>query len=295
MNTILKDQNTIDSINLLKAQRVAYSNAKKIQLGFELIAVIVALTLPIFYIFLSEYKMLVGSIATGLSILALFIDRFQKKVTKTGASIQETFDRSVFKLPETKYSGVEKVSIEKILSLANKYDKNDLKNWYSKSITQETPHNIAVVICQKSNLHWDVGLRKKYRNFLWAITIIYFLLFITTIEREFSKTDTFFLELLFLILGSAAFIKYVFTTIFEKEDIIKEKKDLNLKLDELIKNYKSNGSEPDINQLSEIQTVIFNTRRKGVKVPDWFYEFYKKKQEKEMNKTAKAIVKSINN
>lgn len=293
MNTIQKDQNTEDSINLLKAQSVAYTKVKKIQLSYELIAVIVALSTPIFYIFLPDYKTIFGYIGSSLSIIALIIDRIQKSKTKTGASIQEMFDRKIFKLSEAEFSGMEKVNSEKILSLAGQYKGDSMENWYSRKITPKTPHNIAVVICQKSNLYWDITLREKYKKILIYISIIYFILFIVTIANSYSKTNDFLFNLFLLLVASSAFIKYSFSTITEKWDMIKEKNNLNIKLDGLINKYNTDGTEPSKEQLSEIQTVIFNTRRKGIKVPDWFYQYHKKQQEKEMDNNAKSLVKKI--
>lgn len=291
MNTIITDQNSEQCIRLLKAQRVQYSKAKRIQLGFELLSLIVALSIPVFYIFFPAYKTQVGIIGSILSILALIIDRFQKKLTKTAASIQDQFDRIVFKLKPAKLQGSANINSEKIIKLSNKYKKDDVKNWYSENINNTIPHKIAVILCQKANLHWDVTLRRKYRNFIWGLVILYFLLFTIALGSGCELTKEFIYDLLLLLTGGSAFIKYSATTINEKNDMISEKNVINLEIDKMLQAYSKKGIEPKINEIESIQNIIFNSRKKSIKVPDLVYYIFKQKQENEMNDIASAIIK----
>jgi hypothetical protein len=289
MNNIIERQNQPEYIRLLKAQRIAYSLAKKYQMGFETIALIVAMTLPIIYIFIPEYKTIIGSIGALLSIIALIIDRVQKHITKEAASIQEQFDRGLFELDWDQYNGAKKVSPEKIISYSKKYDKTDIFNWYSENITANIPQNIAVLLCQKANIHWDNTLRKKYRLLIIILGLVFVGLMITAIALQFSRTSDFFCQSFLLLVGSAAFIKYCWSVIADKTDIIREKKDLGEKLDKCIAEFKTSKIEPSKEDLARIQTAIFNSRKKGVKVPDWFHIWHREKQENEMNEMTRII------
>jgi hypothetical protein len=290
MNTILEHQNKPEFIRLIKAQRVAYSDAKKYQLGFEFIALFVAMALPIIYIYWPEHKTIAGCVGALLSLVSLIIDRVQKHITKTAASIQEQFDRELFKLDWDQYNGTNKVDPEKIISYSKRYTKEDVYNWYSENITSSIPHNMAVVLCQKANLQWDKELRKEYRNLILTLSLFYACLMIASIALYFSKTYEFLGQLFLMLVGSAAFIKYCYTVIIDKTDIIKEKEELASKLNILLEKYKKSQSQPSKENLSRIQTTIFNSRRKSVKIPDWFYNLRKKKQEKEMNETTKILL-----
>ena len=290
MNSIITDQNSDQCIRLLKAQRVQYAKAKRIQLGFELLSIIVALSIPVFYIVLPAYKTQAGITGSLLSLLALIIDRYQKRLTKTAASIQDLFDRTLFKLKPGKFQGIENISSESILKLSKKYKKTDVKNWYSRNINGKIPHKIAVILCQKANLHWDVTLRTKYKNLIWLFVVLYFTLFLIALATNCKFTMEFIYDLLLLLAGGSAFIKYSATTINEKGDIIREKKSISLEIDKMLGNYASKKIEPKIDEIENIQNVIFSSRKKAVKVPDWFYYIFKSKQENEMDEIALAII-----
>lgn len=288
-NDILEKQNRPEFIRMIKAQRVAYSYAKKYQMGYEAAAVLVAILLPVVYIFFPEYKTGAGWIGAVFSIAAIIIDRVQKHITKDAASIQEQFDRELFGLDWDNYSGAKKVDLNKIISYSEKYKKKDVQNWYSENITSDIPHNIAVLLCQRANLHWDKTLRKKYRLLIGLLALIFIALMVTAIGIHFSRTRDFCFNIFLLLVGSAAFIKYCYTVIIDKTDIIKEKEDLAAKIDALIEEYRKSNRVPAKEDLSRIQTAIFISRKKSVKIPDWFYYRFRDKQEKEMNQTTKIV------
>jgi hypothetical protein len=294
MNEILQYQNSAESIRYLKAQRAGYSGAKKIHLGFEAVALMVGITIPLFYIFLPEYKTMVGFIGAILSIIGLVVDWKQKKLTKTAASIQEMFDRKLFKLPNNNFANTEDVPMEKIVALAKKCP-DAMTNWYSENITPFIPHKIAVIICQKANLTWDMAVRKKYRVCMSILVLVYFFVFAAALVGKDHDTSDLLKHIFLLLVGAAAFIKYAYSVLSENSDIIKEKTGLNLAIEKIVTEFYKSGKEPSIGNLSNIQTVIYNTRKKSTKVPDWFNNYYSKKLEQEMNDVAAAIISNIIN
>lgn len=277
-------------LRLLKAHRTAYSEIKKLQLGFELIALIIALALPFAYIFFPEIKTGVGIVAALLSIVAIVIDRIQKKKTKAAASIQEKFDRALFELDENIYDRPNILSTEEIIALANRYKGDDLSDWYSKKITTAIPHNMAVLLCQKANLSWDASLRKKYRAMIWVLLLIYSGGTFYTASVTFNETREFLWQTLFLLVGGAAFVKYCVGVILEKGDIINEKTELSKLIDKHFQDYKSNRIEPTKCQLSHLQSKIFISRTKTVKIPTWFYRVFKSQDEVSMDQMTKGII-----
>lgn len=290
MNKIVETQNRPDMLRLLKAHRAAYSEIKTLQLGFELVALIIALALPFTYIFIPAIKTGVGVIGALLSIVAIVVDRIQKRGTKAAASIQEKFDRTLFELDENIYDRPTIVSTDEIIALADRYKGDDLANWYSKKINVNIPHNMAVLLCQKANLSWDASLRKKYRTMIWALLVICSVGTIYTIAVTFEDTDEFLLHTFFLLVGGAAFFRYCIGVILEKGDIINEKTDLSKLIDKHFHEYKISKAQPSSCQLSHLQSKIFITRTKTVKIPTWFYRMFKSKDEKTMDQMTQGII-----
>jgi hypothetical protein len=277
-------------LRLLKAHRTAYSEIKRLQLGFELLALIIVLALPFTYIFLPELKTGVGIIGALLSIVAIAIDRIQKRRTKAAASIQEKFDRTLFELDENVYDRTTTISTDEIIALADRYEGGDPTNWYSQKINVNIPHNMAVLLCQKANLNWDASLRKKYRAMIWVLLLIYSVGTIYTLAVTFNDTNEFLLHTFFLLVGGAAFFKYCIGVILEKGDIINEKNDLSKLVDKHFQEYKISKVQPSICQLSHLQSKIFIARTKTVKIPSWFYRMFKSEDEKTMNQMTQGII-----
>ncbi|WP_347841554.1 S-4TM family putative pore-forming effector [uncultured Draconibacterium sp.] len=99
MNNIQTNQNKADFIRLLKAQRVAYSIAKRC-MSVEVIILLISIIFPILLIFFPDLveQSLVIILSGGLVILSVLLNNLMKNRTNVAAKIQEEFDTKLFNL-----------------------------------------------------------------------------------------------------------------------------------------------------------------------------------------------------
>jgi SMODS-associating 4TM effector domain len=278
--SIATHQNTKENIELIAAQRYLYSKAKKLRTGRILISLFLALIVaPATIILLPEFKIGVG-VFSSIWVVAMFlINHFEGSTIKYAATIQEQFDTTVFAINWNKFLVGNRISIEIITNATRKYrgDRVKLQNWYGD--LSEMPHNLGVLVSQRSNLVWDWRLRKY---FAWTI-IISLLLLIggdTSIAYniEISKQD--FILGLFLPSISAIIIGIRETK--EHFEIASGKEKLEGQLTDLLDLAVSQKQNIDNQDLRQIQDKIFELRKKAALIPDWWYNMLKGEFEKDM-------------
>jgi len=289
MNNIAELQNTENHIDLLCAQRFVYTKAK---IAFQtriLLSVLFAILGPILILNFEAIKVYVAVVAVSYAFLdLLFLRRLENNYREDGAKIQELFDTGLFKLDWNNIVVGDRPDTEKIFSYSRKYkEKNDLTNlynWYSPEIGG-LDLNEAVVVCQRTNIWWDVSLRDKLFWFLsmglLALTLLIFLFF--------SKDST----VLFSILASLLPLyeslgEYIKS---QREAIIKTKA-LKSRLEDFIERL-IEGQKINSSDLRITQDEIYRHRSASLFVPDWFYFIFRSKQEDEMNYSAKYYVGRI--
>ncbi|MFA6072155.1 MAG: S-4TM family putative pore-forming effector, partial [Janthinobacterium sp.] len=224
MNTILTDQNRPEMIRLLRAQSVAYDQAKNVQF-VELWAQVFSLVTPVIGILaLPQTYERCAVLATTIFLVingATFL--LGKKKTDIAANIQEQFDTALFKLPWQPLSKGEKVPIDDIVKLAKDCRRTDLTDWYSNEITLNIRHSNAVLLCQDSNLIWDASLRKLFKNHFITFSIIYYTLFVSYL----IYVDKSFTESLLILSPTFPFLLFSIITLYNVTDLIKEKRELS--------------------------------------------------------------------
>jgi hypothetical protein len=287
MNDLTSRQNKVDLIELLKAQRIAYSQCKTFQL-FDVVSIIVALIFPILTLKLAEFQNTINAFGVIWTIAYLLTEYYRKNKTTQGAIIQEQFDTELYNMKWNDVLCKDKLSIDTIQGLSSKYSKNDLSNWYSSKIDSAIPNEIAVILCQRINFSWEITQRKKFVLFLSMLTGLYYL---TYIAIGF-KNNIGFYDLLVILSPSISFLVYGVMNILSLNGHIKSKNETLRIIDNELENYKSQRAIPTNEKLRQIQDVIFNERTVPEKVPDWFYRLNKTKNEDFIDK---LIVKIQNN
>ncbi|TAJ10446.1 hypothetical protein DMA11_19065 [Marinilabiliaceae bacterium JC017] len=276
MNNIISEQNNAGNIQLLKAQRVAYTISKNCSI-VEYVIVAISMIIPIVLIFkpsLNQQSSVV--IFSGLlMIISILLDGFMKNRTSVAAKIQEQFDNNLFHLNWNKLLCENMVENEDIIRLAKRYKKNDLNNWYSTEIKSDLNQEIAVLLCQKTNVFWDKDLRKKYKVILYTILAIYYLLIVSIGYMKNIPFESFTL----IFLPSLTFLKYQIQLISNQNQIIKKKESIITKINELLNTFKTTNNLPDYSDLREIQNAIYSLRTHLNKVPNWLYRLYKNSYE----------------
>lgn len=287
MNTILVDQNKPELIKLLKAQRVAYTEAKRIQ-NIEWWVQIISLISPLVGILVLPriYEQGFIYLTTVLLIFYAITYILGKNKTKEGANIQEQFDTKIFNLPWDSFLVGDKVDTHRIIELSRNYKKDDLKDWYSKEIKPDIEERVAILICQNINLTWDSSLRKRFINYFTIFTITYCFIFLIII---FCK-NLGFQESTNLFLPVFPYLLFAVINISNQNEILLKKKIVKDKIRDCLEKYKQYSQQPSIEELRSIQNLIYNERSKPEKIPNWFYRRYKENMESTLDECVISLI-----
>lgn len=291
MNNIVRKQNTEEFIDLLCAQRHSYTKAKTVFVFRLVLSVLFAVLGPILILNLERLQGYVAISAIFYTIIDYFILRnIENRHRQDGAKIQESFDTGLFNLDWNNLVVGERPDNEKVYSYSQKYkSKNDIENltnWYSQDISElELPN--ATVICQRTNIWWDVALRERL---FWMITVgiivITFIIFI------------YFYENSVVLLSILATLLPLYETLVDyaksQRSSITRTKALKNKLENIIESIIA-GNTVDTQELRTTQDEIYRHRASCLFVPDWFYFLFRDEQEGQMNYSARHYIDRITN
>lgn len=274
MNDIITRQNNPNFIELLKAQRVAYSQCKRFQF-FDVVSIIIAILFPILTLKFPEYQNTINAFGVIWTASYLLTEVYRKNKTTQGAIIQEQFDTELFNLKWNEVLCKDKTNIDTIKELSAKYTKSDLSNWYSTKIRNSNPNEIATLLCQRINFSWEITQRQKFVFFLSFLAILYYGIYVVVG----FKNNIGFFDLLVILSPSISFLVYSALNVISLNSHIKSKNETLKFIDKELEKYKLNRIIPSTETLRQIQDVIFTERTVPEKVPDWFYRLNKSKNE----------------
>ena len=297
MNTLLQDQNNPSFIRLLKAQWIAYNNAKKYQI-IDVISFLIALSPTVlFFIDFSDSNEDISKLTKVTSILAIagvvwslisiFSQSFIDKQTQIGATIQDQFDTQLFKLETNSILIGNWIETSQIVQLSKKYSKEDLKNWYSINIPDDIDNYASVLLAYKCNTIYSKSQRRKYVNFLKIILVIYYGgLISVSLYNDIKVFD------LFLLLApSISALVYIAQTIYSQNGIILTYEKINILVEEKYRSFKATQVIPTGTELRQIQDLFYTQRLISNKVPTWFYKIFKEKTEEVVNESIEIMTK----
>jgi len=282
MNPILNKQNSPENIRLLKASSVAYKKAKLWEILITDFLIILAIAYPVYYIYSTNEKIklaLFGCSFFLTILIQLFTNSFKGNTSK-GALFKEEFDVSIFELPWK--TTLRKPDQAEVSKYSLEYKGKEIKNWYSTKLSSNISHNVAVAICQRINTGWDIELRKTYRSWLKGFLIAYSIgLFCFFVLLKVDGLTIFLIG--FSILS---FYTHLFSLISGHSLVIQKRENISKKLDEIIISKKHITT----NELRDIQDEIYLTRQEPAKVPDFFFNLYKK----QMNLEFEDYIETVN-
>lgn len=283
-STIPQKQNEAKSLNLLAAQRLLYSRAKRIGTVKLFLAIATAaLVIPLALGYFADFKPYMGLIGFVITIVNTFVitKSINKKVLQA-AQIQEEFDVHVFGIPTNESLVGGNVTRDLRNSLSDQYgDQTDLKNWYPDTST--TSPEKAVLISQRANLVW--GWRQRQFFLGWVKTITFLLLLIPmsyAFWQDISFRDYFlklFLPILpLMVLGIETMLKH--------QKVLDLQKSKEKEIEKILKGSGLISKE----KLRVIQDAIFRNRKENAMTPDWVYSLKKDSYEKQMKESTKEII-----
>ncbi|MEI6866841.1 S-4TM family putative pore-forming effector [Flavicella sp.] len=294
MNTLLKDQNSKPLIRLLKAQRIAYDNAKQYQF-IDLVSVLIALspTALLFVDFkevdpnlsemskLSKITSIIAVIGVLWTLLSIFAQSIMDRQTKEGAIIQDQFDSTLFKLDRNKILVEKWIETSQIVSLSKKYKKEDLKDWYSINIPDNIDNDASVLLAYKCNSIFAKAQRKKYVIFIQVMIFLYYgILLSLSFVNEILVFD-----LILLFAPSTPALIFATLTIKAQKGILSNYEKINNLVENLFSEYKTTKKVPSKSELRQIQDLFYTQRLIASKVPTWFYRIFKSNTEDIVNES----------
>ena len=274
MNTLLQDQNTEPYLRLLKAQNSAYNKAKRFQI-IDIVSILIALSPTVLLFFDLNHATLVAVIGVIWTLISIFSQVFMDKQTKTGAIIQDQFDTSLFKIDRNEILVGDKIEISKILELSKPNKNENLTNWYSTKINSTLPHEIAVLLAYKCNAIWGKSQRKQFTIFIKIMIVLYYGGMVAL--SLYKNTGLF--DLIVWLAPSIPALVFGTTTIKAQNGIIQTYERINKIIDDLYKKYIENTTLPSNLELRQIQDLYYTQRLISNKVPNWFYNIFKKRTE----------------
>lgn len=273
-NEILSQQGKDENIELLKAQRQLYSDAKVLNYWHSAISLVLPIVVVIVQLWMGANWLIPTATYIVIELVIILVTcglLFQKRIEKTefAAKIQQNFDSRVFGV-NFECSDASPTVIEKY---AAKYDsKGKLIQpclpWYASAIAG-LPSNKAVGLCQKENLQWTRNLSNYCYWPVLAIclVIISFTVFLIAVMNVSPAS------ICFLLCPTTWACReiYGFTRYKLALTGLESWESLDLE---------------SIRNVNEFQKKIFSYRKSSALIPDYMYE---KRREVEETKADKVI------
>lgn len=292
MNQISLIQNSEKQLQRLAAQRELYNAAKSLHLLQIILTVILPVALALVALYITSYAVVsaifgVLSLIVDMSLIDLAITKNKEKAAK----IQELFDCDVLELPKSPLKVVDDVTVEVVLQHYNAHAKiasniEKIRNWYPTRI-HELPLHIARIICQRINCWWDSKLRRKYAFILKCICIAVFgSMLLIGYLRDLTLID--------VTLIASGLIPLFQFSIKQANDNI----EAACRLDQLVQFSISlwekalNGESVDSlkSDARKLQDEIYEHRKRSPLILNFYYHWFRDKDELLMNKTADILV-----
>lgn len=299
MSTISQKQNEDVHIRQLKAQRMLYDEVRKIKL-IRLVGTVILNAIWVYFAttnWHSEFLVVAGS-GVLLAFEYLTESLWQEKMHKKAALVQELFDTEVLELPwneDHPLIGNKPLADEVARWAASynekRYRKAPLPDWYSKKV-DAVPLPYARLCCQKSNIDWDVGLRKRYISgyviLLLSIVAVFGIAISFWGLAEINKLWIFFAAILPVLRIGWEESKGNFKAI---ENLKTMKNRIDAKWLEILQD---EASEAEITASARVwQDEIFRHRLLGPVLPRYLYNRKRPKDEEEMNRGSSALAEEV--
>lgn len=290
-NNIVELQNKPENIKMLKAMRHLYSKVGVLTNYYFIFCVLVPIVISFAKPFISsdDYQVLFHSmIAYNLLslIVGLWLECKIKKERVLAAKIQQQFDCNVFELQWNKYTFGTQPSLEDINSNVKSSNDEDFINWYDREV-DTVDRMLAVIICQRINLTYDVALRKKFLSY---ITLICSIIFIAIMVVAFCENEGLRTTIVFVAVPLIPIIRWFFSTRKANSDNMEKCERIKKIIDDYLEEYRSNGIVFSDIDLCEIQNCIYEHRKTAFKIPDFIYNKMRSKQEEATHITVGELI-----
>lgn len=289
---LIAEQNKPARIALLRAQRLFYARARLCQNSFT----ILALVLPALGLFFgARFPQLRPFLGAG-AILVLLLEvgvfsRMQRADCKRGAKVQEQFDTEVLQLDWNRLVAGAKVDAEEIRGITSTpqtaAELDSLKNWYEPVIA-ELPLPVGRLICQRTNLAYDLRVRRRYASLLlWSAVALFVCLTLVGLYQKLTVNDL----ILTMVLPLLPFAAFALREQRKQGDTIETLEALKAEVERLWDKALGGASPAELTFGSRaIQDAIFRHRTSAPLVVGWLYTRLRNKEEDVTQHAAQLLV-----
>lgn len=281
-NGILVRQNDNNSIAMLAAQRQLYRDAKKFGTLSIALSVWVPFALAVILLFVSPnsvWQDVSYAVAIGSMIFSFVVDKWIDEKKKLAAFIQQKFDTHVYSMPwnsrlfgQNRNVNHEIVTYSKRI-LGNQKEKDLLYDWYPPVIDSKGLLD-GILLCQRENYWWDVGLRKRFKVIsIMVITVLSIAVFAMGLLKNESVA-----QLLWRFAFIVPMLEWLLNTVKQLNKDIVALNDLDAAI--------NGDSTKTMNDLQDIQRMIFEHRKGCYAIPDYVYRLFKDNDEDKAHREA---------
>lgn len=285
--SIYRRQQEKDITRLIKGQRILYSKSKdfnKSNLFLISIYIFTGLVILYFNKVSFVFPMLsieavrgISNLLTIITIIASFkFDERAAEFKNKAAQIQQYVDADLYSAcigkPNAKWGNLP--TLAQLEDWLRGYhvdiDKMTLGPWYN-DYSNETPFK-QILNCQHENLRWEDSLHDEFEKFVAAIIVIgvfaFFLIELCINAR-----------IMWILMDIGPFVPAIRYWYSLSCKIKKDKARINKAMEKYYSIYDKiqNNQTVKINDLIDLQTLIYENRRDSYPIPDWFHKWYEKK------------------
>lgn len=287
--SIFSRQNDAFLLQCQVAQRSEYSRAKRVArwktiftLSFAVLS-IVASILDVDWL-----SAVSGLLAVALIIFNKYSDEYIASSKKHAASVQQYIDATLYAAAidssVSDWGDVpNKSDLAATVSEYENADTSSVENWYSDY--SGLPGEEEIFRCQSENIRWDYGLHKAFRIFqivvLATVAIVMLIAFIIA--------DPNFVKLICVLSWFTPIAEYAYSVYKEVGESIALLQKVDKLSTEIEKKLAASSSRTIKRELIKLQHQIWERRENGFMIPDWFYEWHRKKQQEKEDRIAKVI------
>ncbi|MCI5165194.1 MAG: hypothetical protein D3903_03675 [Candidatus Electrothrix sp. GM3_4] len=296
-NQICSKQNDRLQLQRLAAQRQMYADAKRIQALQLMLSVPVVIAVAAVVSRHDDWHVY----AALYGVIVVFVDLWWvtpkiKRLQNSAARIQQLFDVEVLDLDWNEFLLGNKPAGEEVSQFADRYEKrsnsvSNLRNWYSLAVA-EVDIEAARILCQRANLSWDIGLRRRYASWLtFGFITLCSIVTLIGITGEFTLTKL----ILTVIVPLQPALLYTAREIHGQREARERLERLigkTIKVwDDILNSKLSKANLKD--KAHGIQNALLDHRQTSPLIFDWIYTMLCRKDEDEMMKSTEYLTAEL--
>lgn len=210
-------------------------------------------------------------------VLSYYIGKQSQALRRNAAEIQQHFDLYVYQMEWNPLLFGKKQNVTNLVAekseVLRKKERKELRNWHELN-NKKRSNEEEILICQQGNIKWDTNLRKRYKvlNCIIIGAIFIGILFLGIIQEQTIP----------LLFGRM----WIITPLLKWLSDVVQQLDFNIKNLEEIDSRIEMLDKPNMYDLQIIQNMIYEHRKTCLKIPDWFYNLFRDKDQEKARRMA---------